>query len=107
MTDRPVTELFVALVDWVLSTGARNLDQIPGLWSGETEDWLVRCNAHRQEVDGMEPMTFELRHKTAFFGMAIVTPFDGALVGPTEDELIGHFRAAGQRHPQPPGVDNV
>lgn len=94
--NRPLSELFVTLTDWVISTGAEHLDRLPGLWHGETDEWTVRVNGHMHEVEGVAPVTFELTHKIYFTGLAIVSPYDGALIGISEDGLIAHFKAAAQ-----------
>lgn len=91
---RPIAELFAVLVDWVLATGQEKVNLLPGLWHGETDDWAVRLNGHTEQCEDVSPMTFELRHKTAMLGLAIVSPFDGIIIGPDEQELIEYFRSA-------------
>ena len=89
-----ISELFAVLVDWAISKGAERVDLLPGLWTGETDDWLVEMNGQKTEVEGIPPVTFKLTHKV-FLSIALISPFDGALVGASEVELIEHFK--GQR----------
>lgn len=89
-----ISELFSVLVDWVVSHGGEMPGKLPGLWRGETEDWTVACNGSpKEEREGVPPASFLLQHKTALLGMAIVNPFGGVVTGPTEGELIEHFKA--------------
>lgn len=94
-----ISELFAVLVDWVLSTGAENVGALPGLWTGETDQWSVECNGStKEEREGIPPLTFKLTHKTALIGIALVNPSGGVVVGPSEGELLEHFRAAADRN---------
>lgn len=108
MADRPISELFTVLADWVVASGQERVDELPGLWHGETADWRVRLNGHMDTREDLSPMTFELTHKTAFIGMAFVSPFGGIVVGPSEAELIDHFRGEASRlreNQTPGGID--
>jgi hypothetical protein len=96
MSGRPMSELFAVLVDWSISKGAEMVDRLPGLWTGETAEWLVELNGQKTELEGIPPLTFKLTHKAYFLRMALVGPYGGALVGPSEDELIEYFRAEAQ-----------
>ena len=90
-----ISELFIVLVDWAVSTGAEHVDKLPGLWVGETDEWVVKFNPDTQrERDGIPPLTFRLDHKTALVGLALVGTGSGAVVGPSEAELLAHFRTA-------------
>lgn len=94
MADRPISELYVALVDWAIANGAEKIDRLPGLWTGETSQWNVAINGHKHEVDGVPPFGYQLTHKTALVGAAVGGPFGGVLAGPSEADIIAHFRAA-------------
>lgn len=97
--DRQITELFAVLVDWALSAGAENVGALPGLWTGETDQWAVECNGSTTEDrQDIPPMTFRLTHKTALIGVALVNPFGGVVAGPSEGELLDHFRAAADQN---------
>jgi hypothetical protein len=89
-----ISMLFVTVVQWAVSQGAERIDTLPGLWAGETDEWLVKLNGHRHEIDDTPPLGYLLQHKTALAGMAIGGAPSGAIIGPSEDDLIAHFRAA-------------
>lgn len=93
MTDRPISELFVTLVQWAIARGADNIRALPGVWHGETDEWEVRLNGHPREIDDVPPFGYFLVHKTALCGIARGTAFDGHVIGPSEDALIDHFRS--------------
>lgn len=97
MTERPITELYAALVDWALANGAEAATS--DLWSGETDQWAVKMNRRAHEIDDVPPYGYVLAHKTAFVGMAVGDPFGGAVAGATEANLIAHFRAATHGEP--------
>lgn len=99
MIERPISELFCMIMDWAISNGADRVDLLPGLWTGETADWLVELNGHETEVEDIPPFTFKLTHKVYFLGIALISPFGGALVGASEGELIEHFKGQGEVAP--------
>jgi hypothetical protein len=100
MTTNPeLSLLFVAVVDWAVAQGAERIDTLPGLWTGETDAWLVKLNGHMHEIEDTPPFGYLLQHKTALAGLAIGDVAGGAIIGPSEDDLIAHFRArTPQRH---------
>jgi hypothetical protein len=50
MSDLRVTYFYACLVDWAVSKGAENVDKLPGLWRGETEEWIVQINGRPHEI---------------------------------------------------------
>lgn len=87
-----MTVAFAVLAEWAIGEGAAQITAKPGVWTGETDEWCVTCNPHRVEMDDVPPVTFQLIHKTALVGIALISPFCGHVAGPTEAELIAHFR---------------
>jgi hypothetical protein len=94
MTDAPqITLLFATVVQWATTQGANNLKALPGVWTGETDQWTVKLNGHAREVEEVPPYGYLLTHKTAVFGAALGNPTGGWIIGPSEDDLIAHFQA--------------
>jgi hypothetical protein len=100
MSDTPeISLLFATVVQWAVARGAERIDTLPGLWTGETDDWLVKLNGHSHEIEDTPPFGYLLQHKTALAGLAIGGAIFGHVIGPSEDDLIAHFRArTPQRH---------
>ncbi|XAI95571.1 hypothetical protein [Nostoc phage Nsp-JY21] len=93
MAEEPkITQLFATVVQWAITQGAENIGALPGLWTGETAEWKVKLNGHPREIEDVPPYGFLLTHKTAFVGFAIGNATDGAVAGPSENELIAHFQ---------------
>lgn len=94
MADAPeISVLFVTIVDWAASHGAKRIRTLPGLWEGETDEWKVKINGHGHMIEDVPAFGYIAQHKTAFLGWAAGDPFGGAIVGPNEDDLIAHFKA--------------
>lgn len=94
MTEMPeVAPLFAVLAAWAVGQGAEGANRQPGLWHGETEDWDVKMNPHEETIEGVDPFTWQCTHKTAFLAIAVVGVTGGCIIGPTEEEVIEHFRA--------------
>lgn len=100
MTERPINELFAEIVRWGGSRGAKNINQLPGLWIDTTErvgDFgpvTVKMNGHSEELDGIAPFNAVIEHKG--WPVAMVNPYGGAVMGSDgthEDILIAHFKA--------------
>ena len=87
-----VCALFVAVAEWIVSTGARRIDQLPGLWRGETSEWKVTFNPRNREVDGFGPAEMQLEHKTRV-AFAALDPASGVIAGSDEAEITAHFKA--------------
>ena len=94
MADQPVSELFSVLIRWATSLGAEKISELPGVWQGETADWSVKINGHPREIDDVPPYGYLCQHKTAFIGIALGDINGGCVMGPSEAELIAHFKAA-------------
>lgn len=90
-----VCAIFVAVAEWIISTGARRIDQLPGLWRGETSEWKVTFNPRNREVDGFGPAEMQLEHKTRF-AFAALDPHGGAIAGSDEADILAHFKAAAE-----------
>lgn len=89
----PIPELLMAVVDWSQRQGADAISKLEGVWSGETDEYRVRINGHREEIDNVPPFSAAIEHKD-YFRIAIVGPGGGALTGVSEGDLIAHFEAA-------------
>ena len=99
MADANITSLFAAVVEWAIAQGGGDFHLLPGIWRGETDEWVVKINGHRQEMDDVPPYGYLLTHKTALVGLAIGNMVGGCVAGPSEEDLIAHFRN------QMPGVE--
>ena len=88
-----VSILFAKIVRWAVEQGADNIQNLPGVWSGETDKWAVKINGHDHEIDDVPQFSILLEHKTAFMTMAIVSVNGGHVIGATEDDLTAHFDA--------------
>lgn len=99
MTDeRPISELYAVIAEWAIGLGADRLDELPGLWNGETDKWRVDINGHDKEVDGLGFAHMRLQHKK-YFQIAVLSPFDGQIGGGAhEDDMIEHFRTASRAY---------
>jgi len=94
MADAPnIPALLMAVVDWATRNGADRISEVPGVWSGETAEYKVRINGHREEIDDVPPFSAVIEHKT-YMRLAVVGPGGGALTGLSEDDLIAHFQEA-------------
>lgn len=92
--DAPMSELYAAVVEWATALGATRIQDLPGLWSGETDEWEVGINGHYEMVDGLAFGQMRLRNKK-YLQIAILDPFGGAIGGGgSEDDMIAHFREA-------------
>lgn len=102
MSTGRVSELMAAIVEWALANGVEGAHSRPGLWHGVTAAdeheaaLAVALNPHMEEVDDVPPasarvMPADHKGKIAF---AVIGPFDGSMIGFSEDRLIAHFRAA-------------
>ena len=87
---QPFSTLFTTLLDWMVSRGAEKLNEKPGLWKGETDEWIVEFNPHQDETNGLSPITARLSHQK-LLAFAIVGPYGGAITGVNEDDIIAHF----------------
>lgn len=94
MTEEPrITVLFATVVQWAVAQGANDIKALPGLWQGETDEWVVKINGHPHEIDDVPPFGYLLTHKTALIGLAIGNATGGACAGWSEEDLIAHFCA--------------
>jgi hypothetical protein len=99
MADTSIPVLFGLIVSWATTQGAEKIQNLPGVWSGETDAWCVKINGHLTEVEDVPPLGILLVHKV-LVGIAIITVKGGEVFGVTEDDLIAHFSAQmpGPRH---------
>ncbi len=92
MTGRPISELYVALMEWAETQGAADLSKQPGLWRGSTDEWDAAINPHNEEVEDVPPYSWTLTHRD-YVVMCVIGPFDGVIGGGyPEDKIIDHFR---------------
>lgn len=93
MAEANIPELLMAIVEWSQRNGAEAISTLEGVWSGETDEYRVRINGHRQEIDNVPPFSAAIEHKD-YLRFAVVGPGGGALTGVSENDLIAHFRDA-------------
>jgi hypothetical protein len=86
-----ISEAWASVMSWAMAQGVKNINELPGLWGGETDQWKVSINGHREEVENVPPYGIKLEHKT-FFQVAIIQPNGGAICG-SEADLIDHFKS--------------
>jgi hypothetical protein len=104
--DLGMSELYFAVIDWVIEQGVAPLHTFPGVWHGQTQaidDSLgvldVRINAHREEIDGIPAFAMAIGKDDKFPGLiAMLQPLGGVIIAspvPGEDEagLLHHFRS--------------
>lgn len=51
-----VSELFMAIVDWATEQGAVNIDRLPDVWRGQTDEYLVIINGQKEERENVPVM---------------------------------------------------
>ena len=88
-----MSELWAEIMTWVASHDPGRLDQMDGLWCGETSDWNVEVNGHDGDVGDLPPFTIRLSHKK-YLSLGIVHPSGGVLASADEGSLIAHFKSA-------------
>lgn len=94
MNDQPISELAAAIIEWAVANGAEKISDTPGLWHGETDEWTVEANGHREAIDGLPFAHIRLTHKR-YLQIAVLSPFGGIIGGGAdEDAMIEHFREA-------------
>ncbi len=95
-----ISELFLAIAQWMKSAGAKDVSKQPQPWHGElktADDTLrVAFNASKEPVtdDGLEipPWTAAIRSDT-YLAVGLIHPYGGILGGFSEDRLIDAFRS--------------
>lgn len=97
--------LYLAIVNWAVATGARDVGKRDCLWERHTREAAslgplrVRLNPMGRVIEGVPPFSFALTDDDHFPGLVgVVGPADGLLLAsprPGEDEagLIAHFDA--------------
>ncbi len=85
-----MSEAWIEVMSWVMAQGVERINELPGLWTGETDQWKVSVNGHSEEVDGVPPYGIQLEHKT-YVQIAVIQPNGGSIIG-SEDALIDHFK---------------
>lgn len=107
--EKQLSALFDAIIEWAVSKGAKNINELDGCWTGKTEkddvfpQITVTFNGHETEVDGVPPISARLTLEDYFPGIiGVIGPFDGFLLGSpvkgeNEDGLIRHFKEQVQR----------
>ncbi|MEQ1938595.1 hypothetical protein ABMA46_10095 [Mesorhizobium sp. CN5-321] len=93
MPDTPVSVLFAEVLQWAEANGAPGFPPPDGLWRGETDEWKVEFNLNFQEYAGLPYACARLINKRYPY-RAILSPFDGCVIGADEDNMIAHFRGA-------------
>ncbi len=93
-----ISEAWAAVINWAGGQGMENAKELPGLWTGETDEWKVSINGHREEVGGVPPYGVQLELKV-YFQVAVIQPNGGAICG-SEDALIDHFKNLTERIPR-------
>jgi hypothetical protein len=101
-----MSELYFAVIDWVMAQGVPPLHTFPGVWHGQTIDigdalgvLDVRINAHREEIDAIPAFAMAIGKDDKFPGLiAMLQPLGGVILAsptPGEDEagLLHHFKS--------------
>lgn len=104
--DLGMSELYFAVIDWVLALGVGPLHTHVGVWYGRTVDigdglgcLDVRINAHREEIDAIPAFALTIGKDDKFPGLiAMLQPLGGVILAspdPVESEagLLHHFRS--------------
>lgn len=61
MTD--VKSLAEILLEYALSLGAAKINALPGLWIHQIDEhWLVKCNGHRETMEGVPPYSWSFEY---------------------------------------------
>lgn len=102
--ERPVSEAYVALAEYSLSLGIRNIKDLPGCWEQQIDDvWWVAANGHPEPVKCSEGAEVPPYHMYLVFNgwpAGVIGPYGGTLVcvygedGDAEGKLIEAVRAA-------------
>lgn len=100
--DRPISELFLAMVEWMKSIGVENASTVPQPWRGTLKTpkghtLKVALNCSKEEVDGdglkLAPYHASITSDDIICA-AVISPYGGAWGGVPEDYLIETFKAA-------------
>lgn len=102
MSERGVSELFVAVVEWAGRRGALDLASKAGLWRAETQAMAglpaqsVEINAHEETISFVPPYS-ALIHPLGGLSPVVMVDAGGGVMGAAspeyEGKLIAHFEA--------------
>ena len=102
--DRPISELFSVMVDWMKSIGVTDASKCEQPWRGELKTakgyvLKVALNASKDPVPN-GGLTLDPYHASIIsddiIAIAIISPYGGACGGVDENYLIETFKAASQ-----------
>jgi hypothetical protein len=91
-----VSELYSAVVDWIIAQGAKSLKDYPGCWEGDNGPFHVAINGHKtakQYSSGVQVKPYHILIELGGFPLAILWPSGGRVYGEFEDKLIEVFKA--------------
>lgn len=100
--DRPISELFSVMVDWMKSIGVTDASKGPQPWRGTFKTpngrtLKVALNCSKEEIDGdgikLAPYHASITSDEIMVA-AIISPFGGALGGVSEADMIDAFKNA-------------
>jgi len=76
------------LVEYAIYTGAERISKIPGLWTSQIDaHWLIKCNGHLEEIEGVSPLCWEIQFDGQTVGVIGLDGYGGFVEGETANEL--------------------
>lgn len=51
------------LLEYAISTGAKRINELPGLWINQVDEhWLIKCNGHEDVIDHVPPFSWSIEY---------------------------------------------
>jgi hypothetical protein len=96
--ETPVSEAFMAIIDWAISLGAIDIKDLPGCWEHGLGDFHVAINGHGVPMTSSNEMAVEPYGALVTrngWPYALLNAWNGIAESPNaEDELIDALRKA-------------
>jgi hypothetical protein len=102
--DRPLSEAFVAIVDWATSLGAINIKLLPGCWEHDLDDFHFAINGHAEEIvcsTGMDVEPFGALVTRNGWPFAFLNAYHGIIVAESPDDAEGFLIDALRKNTPP------
>jgi len=109
MTDRPLSELFFAIVTWAESLGAKAVNQLPDCWEHDFDfegtPAHVTINGHKEDRNSSDGFTVGGFHALVMINgwpAVLCNPVEGMIMNgepDAEDRLIAAFQKAADERP--------
>lgn len=101
MSESPIAEAFALAVDYALTQGAENINELPGCWEADVDEhWWIAINGHKepaQSSKGVEVAPFHWYVMLNDWPAGVIHPYGGEVIGGVsnnEDAFIEALQAA-------------